>query len=75
VSAVGAEAFDGDDFVSVGSTSSCRVFLNLGTHAAVPGIPGLDAARPITNIEALELDRLPPHLIVLGGGYVGLELA
>ena len=52
-----------------------RVFLNLGTHAAIPGIPGLDAAAPLTNIEALELDRLPVHLIVLGGGYVGLELA
>ena len=45
-----------------------RVFLNLGTHAAIPGIPGLDAAAPLTNIEALELDRLPVHLIVLGGG-------
>ena len=38
-------------------------------------MPGLEAARPLTNIEALELDYLPPHLIVLGGGYVGLELA
>jgi pyruvate/2-oxoglutarate dehydrogenase complex dihydrolipoamide dehydrogenase (E3) component len=52
-----------------------QVFLNLGTHAAIPSIPGLEAARPITHIEALELDYLPPHLIVLGGGYVGLELA
>ena len=52
-----------------------RVFLNLGTHAAIPNIPGLDASRPLTNIEALELDYLPSHLIVLGGGYVGLEMA
>jgi pyruvate/2-oxoglutarate dehydrogenase complex dihydrolipoamide dehydrogenase (E3) component len=52
-----------------------RVFLNLGTHAAIPGIPGLEAARPLTHIEALELDYLPPHLIVLGSGYVGLEMA
>jgi len=52
-----------------------QVFLNLGTHAAIPNIPGLEAARPLTNIEALELDYLPSHLIVLGGGYVGLELA
>jgi pyruvate/2-oxoglutarate dehydrogenase complex dihydrolipoamide dehydrogenase (E3) component len=52
-----------------------RVFLNLGTHAAVPDIPGLRAAKPLTHIEALELDRLPSHLIVLGGGYVGLEFA
>jgi pyruvate/2-oxoglutarate dehydrogenase complex dihydrolipoamide dehydrogenase (E3) component len=52
-----------------------RVFLNLGTHAAIPDLPGLAAAGPLTNIEALELDYLPSHLIVLGGGYVGLELA
>jgi pyruvate/2-oxoglutarate dehydrogenase complex dihydrolipoamide dehydrogenase (E3) component len=52
-----------------------RVFLNLGTHAAMPPIRGLADARPLTNIELLELDRLPEHLVVLGGGYVGLEFA
>ena len=52
-----------------------QVFLNVGTHAAIPSVPGLEAARPLTHIEALELDYLPSHLIVLGGGYVGLELA
>jgi pyruvate/2-oxoglutarate dehydrogenase complex dihydrolipoamide dehydrogenase (E3) component len=52
-----------------------KMFLNIGTHAAVPDIPGLKTARPLTHIEALELDYLPSHLIVLGGGYVGLEMA
>ena len=52
-----------------------RVFINVGTHAAIPPVPGLEAARPLTHIEALELDYLPAHLIVLGAGYVGLELA
>jgi pyruvate/2-oxoglutarate dehydrogenase complex dihydrolipoamide dehydrogenase (E3) component len=52
-----------------------QVFLNLGTHAAIPSVPGLEAARPLTHIEGLELDYLPSHLIVLGGGYVGLEMA
>ena len=52
-----------------------QVFLNIGTHAAIPNVSGLDAAGPLTNIEALELDYVPQHLIVLGGGYVGLELA
>jgi pyruvate/2-oxoglutarate dehydrogenase complex dihydrolipoamide dehydrogenase (E3) component len=52
-----------------------RVFLNLGTRATIPPIAGLADARPLTHIEALELDRLPRHLIVLGGGYVGLEFA
>lgn len=52
-----------------------RVFLNLGTRASVPDVPGLVAARPMTHVELLDLDRLPEHLIVIGGGYVGLELA
>jgi pyruvate/2-oxoglutarate dehydrogenase complex dihydrolipoamide dehydrogenase (E3) component len=52
-----------------------RVFLNVGTHATIPPVPGLAAAGPMTNIELLELDRLPEHLVVLGGGYVGLEFA
>jgi pyruvate/2-oxoglutarate dehydrogenase complex dihydrolipoamide dehydrogenase (E3) component len=52
-----------------------KVFINVGTHAGIPNVPGLEASRPLTHIEALELDYLPSHLIVLGGGYVGLELA
>jgi pyruvate/2-oxoglutarate dehydrogenase complex dihydrolipoamide dehydrogenase (E3) component len=52
-----------------------KIFLNVGTHAAIPSVPGLAEARPLTHIEALELDYLPPHLIVIGGGYAGLELA
>ena len=51
------------------------VVINIGTHAAIPNIPGLEAARALTHIEALELDCLPSHLIVLGGGYVGVEMA
>src|SRR6516162_6219963 len=52
-----------------------KVFLNVGTHAAIPNVPGLEAAQPLTHVEALELDYLPRHLIVIGGGYSGLELA
>ncbi len=52
-----------------------RVFLNVGTRATIPPVPGLADAGPITNIELLEIDRLPEHLVVLGGGYVGLEFA
>jgi pyruvate/2-oxoglutarate dehydrogenase complex dihydrolipoamide dehydrogenase (E3) component len=51
-----------------------RVFVNIGTHATIPGTPGLREAKPMTHIEALDLQRRPDHLIVLGGGYVGLEL-
>jgi pyruvate/2-oxoglutarate dehydrogenase complex dihydrolipoamide dehydrogenase (E3) component len=52
-----------------------KVFLDLGSHSVIPDIPGLSAAKPMTHVEALDLDRLPEHVIVLGGGYVGLELA
>jgi pyruvate/2-oxoglutarate dehydrogenase complex dihydrolipoamide dehydrogenase (E3) component len=51
-----------------------RVFVDVGTHATVPDIPGLREAEPMTHIEALDLRRSPEHLFVLGGGYVGLEL-
>jgi pyruvate/2-oxoglutarate dehydrogenase complex dihydrolipoamide dehydrogenase (E3) component len=40
-----------------------KIFLNVGTHAAIPSIPGLAEAQPLTHIEALELDYLPSHLI------------
>ncbi len=52
-----------------------QVFLNLGTQPAIPPITGLKDAQPLTHIEALELDYAPAHLIVLGGGYVGIEMA
>src|SRR5260370_32158217 len=41
----------------------------------MPNVPGLEQAHPLTDVEALELDHLPQHLIVIGGGYSGLELA
>jgi pyruvate/2-oxoglutarate dehydrogenase complex dihydrolipoamide dehydrogenase (E3) component len=52
-----------------------RVILDLGTRAAIPDVPGLAECQPLTHIGALELDRVPEHLVVLGGGYVGLEFA
>ncbi len=52
-----------------------QVAIDVGTHAVIPDIPGIQAAQPLTHIEALELDRAPAHLIVLGGGYTGVEMA
>lgn len=52
-----------------------HVFINTGTYAAIPDIPGLRDASPMTHVDALELDSLPEHLIVIGGGYIGLEMA
>jgi pyruvate/2-oxoglutarate dehydrogenase complex dihydrolipoamide dehydrogenase (E3) component len=55
--------------------SADKVFLNLGTRPSVPPtIKGL-LDHAMTNIELLELDRVPEHLVVLGGGYVALEFA
>lgn len=52
-----------------------RLFLNLGTHATIPSVRGLADTAPLTHVGALELGRLPSHLVVLGGGYVGVEFA
>ena len=52
-----------------------NVIVSTGTHAAIDAVPGLAEAQPLTHIEALELDEVPEHLLVLGGGYVGLEFA
>jgi pyruvate/2-oxoglutarate dehydrogenase complex dihydrolipoamide dehydrogenase (E3) component len=52
-----------------------NVIVSTGTQAALGPIPGLAEAQPLTHIEALELDKTPGHLIVIGGGYVGLEFA
>ena len=52
-----------------------NVVIGTGTHAFIENIPGLASAQPLTHVEALELDVVPEHLIVLGAGYVGLEFA
>ena len=52
-----------------------RVFLNVGTRASIPSTPGLPEAAPMTHVEALNLQRLPEHVAILGGGFVGLEFA
>jgi pyruvate/2-oxoglutarate dehydrogenase complex dihydrolipoamide dehydrogenase (E3) component len=52
-----------------------QVFLNVGTRAEIPNLPGMAEVSPLTHVEALELDVVPEHLLILGGGYVGLEFA
>ena len=52
-----------------------NVIVSTGTRAAMDAIPGLAEAQPLTHIEALELDQIPEHLLVIGGGYVGVEFA
>ena len=60
---------------SIRQLRGTNVIVSTGTRAAVDAIPGLPEARPLTHIEALELDVVPAHLLVIGGGYVGVELS
>ena len=64
--------------LNAGGTRTLRgqtVIIDTGSRARMADTPGLAESRPLTHVEALELDHLPERLIVLGGGYVGLELA
>jgi pyruvate/2-oxoglutarate dehydrogenase complex dihydrolipoamide dehydrogenase (E3) component len=79
---MGAGRFIGPKTIEValadGGTRIVRgenVLISTGSRATVEDIPGLRAANPLTHIEALELDRIPGHLLIIGGGYVGLEFA
>ena len=53
--------------------TTAEVFLNVGTRAAIPSIDGLDDVPYLTEIELLALTELPEHLVIVGGGYIGLE--
>jgi len=52
-----------------------KIFINVGGRALIPDMPGLDQVDYLTNSSILKLDVLPPHLIVIGGSYIGLEFA
>jgi pyruvate/2-oxoglutarate dehydrogenase complex dihydrolipoamide dehydrogenase (E3) component len=66
---IGARKVQVDDDVLEGE----RVFIDVGTRPAPPPVAGLDATGYLTNESIMELQELPEHLIVLGGGYIGLE--
>src|SRR5262245_2065383 len=74
---VGHARFVGPKEVEVGNDvlKAEKIFINVGGRAAVPPIPGLDQVSYLTNSSMMDVDFLPPHLIVLGGSYVGLEFA
>jgi len=60
---------------SIRQLRGTNVIVSTGTRASLEPIPGLADAQPLTHIEALELDQVSEHLLVIGGGYVGVELA
>jgi pyruvate/2-oxoglutarate dehydrogenase complex dihydrolipoamide dehydrogenase (E3) component len=63
--------------VSVGNEvlSADKIFINVGARAVIPPMPGVDQISYLTNSSILEVDYLPPHLVVIGGSYIGLEFA
>ncbi|HEX8679224.1 MAG TPA: FAD-dependent oxidoreductase, partial [Chthoniobacterales bacterium] len=73
----GHARFESPHEVRIGNEtlSAERIFINVGGRAAVPPMPGLDQVPYFTNGSLLEVDFVPPHLVVIGGSYVGLEFA
>lgn len=55
--------------------SADLIFINTGERPATPDVPGLDPARTLNSTTIMELDSVPSHLLVIGGGYCGLEFA
>ena len=67
--------FEGPTELRVGDQliESEQIFINVGGRAFVPPIPGLDQVDYLTNSSMMDVDYLPEHLIIIGGGYIGLE--
>ena len=71
----GHARFESPRELSVGGQrlSADRIFLNVGARPAVPTLPGLDTVPYLTSSTMMDVDFLPPHLVILGGSYIGLE--
>jgi len=71
----GRAGFTGAHQVQVGEETleSERIFIDTGTRPDIPILPGLDTVDYLTNASIMELSELPEHLLVIGGGYIGLE--
>jgi pyruvate/2-oxoglutarate dehydrogenase complex dihydrolipoamide dehydrogenase (E3) component len=73
----GAARFESPDTLVVGDERlrAPRIYINVGGRAIVPDLPGIDRVSTLTNTSILALDRVPEHLVVIGGSYIGLEFA
>jgi pyruvate/2-oxoglutarate dehydrogenase complex dihydrolipoamide dehydrogenase (E3) component len=73
----GHARFEAADTVQVGGErlAAPRIFVNAGGRAFIPDMPGIHDVPYLTNTTMLALDRVPRHLVVVGGSYVGLEFA
>jgi pyruvate/2-oxoglutarate dehydrogenase complex dihydrolipoamide dehydrogenase (E3) component len=69
--------FEGPKEVRVGAEllSAPRIFINVGGRANVPDLPGVHEISYLTNTSIIKLERVPEHLVVIGGSYIGLEFA
>jgi len=73
----GVAHFTGPHTLQVGDqvVESERIFLDTGARPFIPPIPGLDSVPYLTNESIMELTAIPEHLVILGGGYIGLEFS
>jgi pyruvate/2-oxoglutarate dehydrogenase complex dihydrolipoamide dehydrogenase (E3) component len=73
----GHARFESADTIRVGDEllTAPKIFLNVGGRAVVPDMPGVNDVNYLTNTGILQLDRVPKHLVVIGGSYIGLEFA
>ena len=73
----GHARFEAADRIRVGDQllTAPKIFLNVGGRAVVPDFPGVEHVPYLTNSSILQLDRVPEHLVIIGGSYVGLEFA
>jgi pyruvate/2-oxoglutarate dehydrogenase complex dihydrolipoamide dehydrogenase (E3) component len=71
----GFASFVGPHQLKVGADllESEKIFINTGGRPSAPEIPGLDTVSYLTNESAMQLTTLPEHLLILGGGYIGME--
>jgi pyruvate/2-oxoglutarate dehydrogenase complex dihydrolipoamide dehydrogenase (E3) component len=72
---VGAHAVEVRGEAGVEVLEAPKIFINVGGRAVLPDWPGIRDVKVLTNTSMMELDRLPEHLIVVGGSYIGLEFA
>jgi pyruvate/2-oxoglutarate dehydrogenase complex dihydrolipoamide dehydrogenase (E3) component len=73
----GHARFESADTVRVGDglLTAPKIFLNVGGRANVPDMPGIGDVPYLTNVDMMQLDTLPKHLVIVGGSYIGLEFA
>ncbi len=73
----GHARFEAADRIRVGDQllTAPKIFINVGARAVVPDFPGVDQVPYLTNSSILQLERVPKHLVIIGGSYVGLEFA